>query len=410
MIFRWRCAALSLVALSELGCLPEYFFDEAIGGAAGSAPVGGGGGTTTLGGHGGTHFPAGGGGAASFGGGGSGGEIPTSEDCLNGVDDDDDVLADCADPDCAVEFDCVTPVPEGWEGPYLVATAPTEGALPVCPDGWAAEAERHQTVVNAGPLSCSDCACNAPTGVGCTLPSVIKIGTNTCEDPAGPGFRGDIEMPSSAAWGTCFTESGYGALSGCGGLTTSCLDSAYIDALPQVETLGAGCAATGGDVVSGDTASFATKMLACVQDAAGSGLCADGESCLQKPKSPFFSRYCVAKDGTESCPQGVGWSQSYVFFEGLEDTRGCSECTCGAVTGATCDASIRLYSSSDGSCSGAMAQIDEGTTCDTTNPGTGVFDRRVDVNLVAGACSPASAVSPTGTVTAIGARTYCCED
>src|SRR5580658_7572719 len=40
------------------------------------------------------------------------------EDCANGMDDDCNGLADCADPACqSAGYACETPAPTGWSGP-----------------------------------------------------------------------------------------------------------------------------------------------------------------------------------------------------------------------------------------------------------------------------------------------------
>lgn len=91
----------------------------------------------------------------------SGSDLPTldrdllpvgSEDCLNGVDDNDDGLVDCADPLCS-DFECVAdsgPAPIG----VLV------GALDACPDGYTREQPLRRGVVATG---CSGCGCEVRT-------------------------------------------------------------------------------------------------------------------------------------------------------------------------------------------------------------------------------------------------------
>ena len=106
--------ALHVGALLPLGltaCLfPDYTFTPGAGGATASSSV-----------------------VSSSSSGGAGGAGPT-EDCFNGIDDDADGLADCADPDCAPATECVGPIPVGWGTFGYVVLAETDPtAKPVCP-------------------------------------------------------------------------------------------------------------------------------------------------------------------------------------------------------------------------------------------------------------------------------------
>ncbi len=61
--------------------------------------------------------------SSSSGVGGSGGTTVVPEDCLDGVDNDADGNADCADTDCAPDFQCVEMPPSGYEGSDVRPTA-----------------------------------------------------------------------------------------------------------------------------------------------------------------------------------------------------------------------------------------------------------------------------------------------
>lgn len=78
----------------------------------------------------------------------SGAGAGTVEDCLNGTDDDGDMLADCVDPDCQVDFECVPSAPG----------AEVYGAPPSAPGACPAEAP----ATTYG--QCDGCACDGVAG------------------------------------------------------------------------------------------------------------------------------------------------------------------------------------------------------------------------------------------------------
>jgi hypothetical protein len=55
--------------------------------------------------------------------------------------------------------------------------------------------------------------------------------------------------------------------------------------------------------------------------------CNDG-ACLPAIPEGFESQWCIYKDGDAECPAGA-FDEKTVFYTGVEDTRGCSDCSCG---------------------------------------------------------------------------------
>lgn len=118
---------------------------------AGGAPAGG--------------APGQGGGASATGGqGGEGGAVPTSDICGNGIDDDQDLLVDCEDPDCT---DICNALPPGWTGFVSVRTG-----------GCGPDETLAQTAYQSasGSPACT-CGCDAPT---CGPVTGTAYGTTNC--------------------------------------------------------------------------------------------------------------------------------------------------------------------------------------------------------------------------------------
>lgn len=68
---------------------------------------------------------------------------------------------------------------------------------------------------------------------------------------------------------------------------------------------------------------------------------------------PGFALY-IARDGERTCPSDPNnvFTERHVFYQGVEDNRQCSACTCGAPTGSTCTATIAIYKGADLTCTG----------------------------------------------------------
>src|SRR5262249_19072457 len=129
-------------------------------GAAGSvsSSVGGGGNAGTAG-QGGTST------TTSVGGGGT--STGQTEDCPDGVDNDGDGDADCADSDCKPDYQCVPSVPNGWEGYYQVSRTDYPTPPGACDGGAMPQV---YFAGPAGPPQCDACTCGDLQGGSCSAP------------------------------------------------------------------------------------------------------------------------------------------------------------------------------------------------------------------------------------------------
>lgn len=149
-------------------------------------------------------------------------EGTTAADCSDGLDNDRDGLADCADAGCASAQNCVVtfdagPPRDGGTRPDLgpVPCGPSNCATCCRPNGTCAITGLLGSECGSGGDQCSDCGafncsppgvCNVPTGCSVTLPTSgpatdTCTGSEICICPGGPD-------DACTGTGTCTVASG----------------------------------------------------------------------------------------------------------------------------------------------------------------------------------------------------------
>jgi hypothetical protein len=201
-------------------------------------------------------------------------EVPTGEDCTNGLDDDDDGLIDCLDPDCdakacssgnacLVSQTCVGLACVG--GSVKACTSPPTGCFAAsgnceAPGGSCAYAPRVNAVCDdADPCTVSD-KCSA-TGVCTGSPKVCNSppgqcygAVGTCTADGGSCLYVLVEAQSCSDGNSCTIGDHCSASGQCAGVTVSCAKrecQAFINACDadggcQYAPLDAGVSCTGG--------------------------------------------------------------------------------------------------------------------------------------------------------------------
>jgi hypothetical protein len=384
-------------SFASVGCLfPDYAFDA-------PEPTGGAGATGGTAGDG-----AGGnvGGSAGAGGAGAG----PVEDCMNGRDDDDDGAVDCADPDCEPGFECAPPVPGGWTDlGYLALFQGASAALPECPNG-AAIAYEGGDDLDPGASACTACGCASATGQSCELtqdldpakPGIqpIQVSNMPCGQPA--TVLSTMSVPDPPWGGGCYHGDPQPGGQTCAGEPCN---RALIAAVPSVA--GGSCDPTGGEPAFG-TPTFDVTARACAVPSGGGG-CSGGAQCVPRPAAPFEARVCVGRAGDQTCPDG-DFSERFVFFEGVEDERACSGCSCGAVSGGSCEMTLTAYGdASVGTCNNPVDSVASGTCTDLSgNPG--LYGLRASVTMIpaGGTCPVTGGGIPSGDVLPSTPSTFCC--
>jgi hypothetical protein len=293
--------------------------------------------------------------------------IPSTEDCFNGVDDDCDGLADCADPDCtggaSPKAACV-PDPGSF-------TAGTDVSPGPCPAGY------------PSPM---------PLGSGALTDSSCAVGTCACQ-----------ALPSSPFCDGVLVDSGNspGCGSGVSQITTTCLEGLSIPSGDYHAAGGPtwespGCGSPTGGTASRVAASFAANDLFCSGSVVGAG-CPGSERCV-----PAAPSHCVVRTGTQlTCPTGYNLRPVH-YFADVTDSRTCT-CDCGFATFGHCfSASLNFYTSSD--CSGTPVGF--ATAC-TNNDATTVHSAQVIGSPSGGTCG--ATVDPAGgPAVAADEQTVCC--
>jgi hypothetical protein len=395
------------VAVGSGGCLfPDYTFDETQP-AGGNGNGGSGAGTTTMqgaGGSGGTPETIGG-----MGTGGMGGN-PPDEDCFTPGDEDGDGMADCADTDCEPDVECVDAIPVGWGTfGYVSLFRGSPLSDPACPTGALLAVHSGNDNLQNATAQCSACGCGAPVWNGCELTdfnpgaggtqgirardvSCATLNATNLDDLSVPaGWDGSCNGPDFApGGGTCP-----------GG---SCNQSVQAQlARPSNGT----CQPTGGAVSGGDP-SWGEGVKACKAESGLEG-CSGSQVCVPRPEAPFEPRACIAKAGDNACPAGA-FSLKSVSYGDFDDTRDCSDCSCGSAVNGTCKLTVSLFSDAAlNSCNNPLAMVESGECVDLpSNSRVGSRTAAITQAPAGGSCSVTGGGVASGGVTPIDPTTFCC--
>jgi hypothetical protein len=130
------------------------------------------------------------------------------------------------------------------------------------------------------------------------------------------------------------------------------------------------------------------------------GGCSPGNVCA--PQAPFSGPFCIVKQGDVPCPSGP-YTDRRVYFTAVDDTRKCSDCSCGS----DCSYSWKIFDDADTSCAQTpLATKTSAGECVTVTPSSGKI--RVGAAISGtGTCTPGGG-QPTGTTSASGPVTACC--
>jgi hypothetical protein len=299
------------------------------------------------------------------------------ETCNNGVDDNCNGLVDCQDPECgsSASCTCVGAPPANWSQPQELWQG--NGSPPACTTDFGNAVFDG----NAGPVvdpGCSACACATSTAT-CTVG--VHVNDNN-------GCGGGACLSDALTNGACK------AIATCGSSTPH----QQIDSpAPQ----NAACAPSGGALQS---AGWSAAGRACsTAYTAMQGGCGAGQLSVPVPAAPFGSGLCIAASGAQVCTD-PSYMVAHVYYSGISDSRQCTQCTCGGVSGDSCAAgSVVLYS--DGNC-GTSVQTD--ATGDSCANRIGFASMKLTgADYTGGTCSPIGGTE-IGSAMPTGPTTYCC--
>jgi len=304
-------------------------------------------------------------------------ELPES-DCLNGIDDDADGVADCADPGC-VAVECVADGGAGWSAPgLLLSGAPS--SLGVCVPPYDTALAVGMADLEAPAAECSACQCTTPVFDECLIGNLNLYTSASCPAGVPSAFPSwDEDTCVAAPVGTFASYRAGNGLAASG----SC-------------TLAADTTATVGD------AGFAVTGVACQPpsglDAAG---CDAGARCVpRRPAALSAAPRCVSQAGEQACPAGYG--RRHLYYGGFDDERGCAACGCSFQANG-CTASISVYASAN--CSGSpLFSGATGSSCRAGDPGSFMVS---NVQPVSPSCSTFGG-APAGCALPVEPTTVCC--
>jgi hypothetical protein len=232
-----------------------------------------------------------------------------------------------------------------WDSPSWLWIGPEDQA-PECPLGSVTISyEGHADLV--APSLCEACTCEPPTG-SCALPEALTASTAVCGTP---GATTSFDAPAS--WnGSCdsTTQTPSGAA-----------HSLTIDPIAMTEN---GCAV--GPPVAAKIVSLHWDTYARACDVHWTLGRPDRSICLPADPPPSGFALCILQNGEHACPASLDniFTERHVFYQGVQDSRECSACTCGAPTGSACTAAISIYKGAG--CSGAtFAQIPISSSSET---------------------------------------------
>ncbi|MFO0758417.1 MAG: hypothetical protein U0359_18135 [Byssovorax sp.] len=167
------------------------------------------------------------------------------------------------------------------------------------------------------------------------------------------------------------------------------------------------CTPTGGGLVAPlEPPSWETTIEACQGSAWG--VCGDKRQTCQPVRPEGFSR-CVFSTELTDCATASPYTQPYVAYWSITDTRGCAPCTCGPVTESACSAKVSVFH--DAGCSNLLGtySVDAaGSKCFDLPPGAGLGSKSATSPVYTpGQCQPAGG-DPIGGIEPFGQMSFCC--
>ncbi len=311
---------------------------------------------------------------------------PLETDCLDGVDNDCNGQTDCADPACGAGYTCVPAAATGWDGYALY----DDGRLTACPDTYPTQLDTYEGIISF-PATCTACSC-AASGATC--------GTSSVACGATCAVAQDAVGTACSNFGDAISIDG----------TSSCSASAP----PLVP----GTCASSGGVATIIPAAFSKLSRTCGATRGPGGGCVAGNSCVAKAPAGTHGM-CVSQAvaGSVVCPSAYPHANIVMpTATSFDDTRGCTSCSCAGPNGASCSASVTLFTGSActgsfGGDGGSQISLVANGTCNANvvSAPTSFLSGELQSTVTQGSCS-AGGGAPTGSVTPLNQTAYCCQN
>ncbi|MEM6991425.1 MAG: hypothetical protein AAF721_13035, partial [Myxococcota bacterium] len=312
---------------------------------------------------------------------------------------------------------CVGEVPDGWSGPVALRTLDAGDDLPRC----GGQHTDLQFDAAFSGLSGDDYTCECSCGAG----------SLACAGSADVLIEGPQVVTTGAPCGLNAVDTQFNSTVVAGAPETFDEDEIAFDqdelygvTIDEVMTNVAGeCEPTASQMET--PAAFAERTIGCASLEEPEGVCDGAQTCVPRPAEPFEAQLCIWADGEAECP--ADYPELTLYHGDFDDSRGCSECTCGAGNGSCSDPSVDVSWHFENGLGAtgitSPANFEAPTSCDvhdfcpvgicilatyslaevTFDPGT------LTLNNPAVPCSP-SAVMPIGEVTPTLPVTVCCAE
>ncbi len=298
-----------------------------------------------------------------------------AEICDDGLDNDCNGTADCADPACGTHA-CVTAAPAGWD---LVAFA--ESAPPACPSSYASSDLK---ILSGSATVTCPCSCAGSGGSGATCAGATTAIT-AGDDVACNAGQVSTTLNSNTGV-VCVATPVDLSLGGPG-------STGFAKLTPPMGP--ATCTPTGST-----TKTNTTDGRACAAPTTAAAGCDASSRCL--PKAPGFTM-CISKAGPQTCP--AGFAKTRRAGTTASDTRACTTCTCNPP--APCATSVTLFANAN--CTGKKASF-AGSACAAPLAGADTnVTAKGYTSTVTGGCSVGTPSTALGELTFGGERTICCK-
>jgi hypothetical protein len=296
--------------------------------------------------------------------------VPSTEDCFNGVDDDCDGLADCADPDCTGG---ASPIAACVPDPGSFTAGTTVAGNTSCPGGWPTATPINSNL-NNGSCQAGSCSCMLQNDA-CSGQIVTYSSTTDCS-----GSEAAAAVPST---------------------DTPCQGLVQIPAGTYYEFLGAGYSGScnKGGSPSKVAPGWSNAEKFCSGGALGSG-CPAGSRCL-----PAGPNHCVLKAGSQlACPANYTLRTTRYYLDFDDSGRSCA-CTCSVNTAGSCSgtATVTLWDSP--TCNNADLFANAGGCMNNDVHGYNYYS--LSGTVTSATCS-APGASESGTTSLNNEQTVCC--
>jgi hypothetical protein len=138
-------------------------------------------------------------------------------------------------------------------------------------------------------------------------------------------------------------------------------------------------------------------------------------TCLPDSVPSDFRAWCILQKGENDCPTDPEnvFTERHVVYNGVQDDRQCSACSCGAPMGSACTAVLSIYKGADLTCSGlALEQTtisSSSSKCiDIQLPGQALGSKSAGPTTYLPGTCPAMGGDASGSAVATNPVTLCC--